>query len=144
MIPPDFQSPRPSSDDALAKQVAKDLGAKAGADAVAAIQRTLPIAPAPRYQLFIATFAVMQVASLPLAIMMRRADKSPEQVVDGLFEAIRPQLIDAVTSTRAEFATRAPETAPPPPVERGAPPVHPYTPGPDPVRTPPAAPERKA
>lgn len=143
MIPPHHGSPRPFSMDPVARQVAQDLGTKAGSDAVAAIARAMSLIPDRRYRLFIATYAVLQVASLPLSIMMSRKDKTPEQVVEGLFEAMRPQLIDAVTGTRAEFANLVPETAPPPPVERGAPPVHPYNPRPDPARTPPAAPERK-
>ena len=130
--------------DNLGKEIAHDLGRKAGNDAVAAIQRTLAICPSPVVRLATAVFAANHVMAIPLAIMMGRKDKTAEQVVDALFDMLRPQLIGAVTDVRADHTARAPETAPPPPVERGAPPVHPYTPGPDPVRKPSAAPERKA
>lgn len=136
--------PRPNPMDELGKQIAHDLGHKAGTDAVATIARTLALSTDPLVRLATAVFAANHVMAIPLAIMMGRKDRTAEEVVDALFDMMRPQLIGAVTDVRAGHPAGAPETAPPPPIERGTPPVHPYTPRPDPVRTPPAAPERKA
>lgn len=110
--------PQPSPALTLEQQIAWDLGHKAGTDAVECIMRTLRLTGSPVTRLAASVFASADVLAIPLAIMMSRRDKSPEEVVDLLFGKMRAQLIGAVTDVRDAADSRAPETAPPQPTER--------------------------
>ena len=84
----------------LEMQIAEDLGKKAGRDAVETILRTLRLTDSQLIRLAAGVSASTSVLAIPLAVMMQRRDKSPEEVVEALLDMVRPQLIGAVGHVR--------------------------------------------